>query len=321
VVFRQQRTRPAWRSTPKGLAHLALKPKTGENTATFPVGVKMRRWLILFSVLLFAGLVAAVGHWGLGWWQSHHTTTNKTETGYDAASEKATLQEAMATARDAIHEIEDSVHDFSATIVKKERIGDKLIETVMFAKIREKPFAVYLYFLDRSDNKGVKGREVVYVEGRNEGKLIVHTPGLQDATVGKMALPPKGLLAMMDERHPIVEIGLANLCRQLIQRGDAAGDPSQVQVKRYPRARINTRPCFLYEIIYPVQEPKVRGYLARVFVDSQLRFPIRVEVYEIPVDQGLMPRLLEEYTYLDLKLNVGYSDADFDPKNPQYKFP
>ena len=40
----------------------------------------------------------------------------------------------------------------------------------MFAKVREKPFSVYLYFLDRSDDKGVKGREVIYVQGRNDDK-------------------------------------------------------------------------------------------------------------------------------------------------------
>ena len=126
---------------------------------------------------------------------------------------------------------------------------------------------------------------------------------------------------MNGERYPITEIGLANLCRQLIKRGESAGDPSEVKVKRYRRARINTRACTLLEITYPVHEPKIGGYLARVFLDNDLHFPIRVEVYELPLDRGQGPRLVEEYTYLDVKLNNGYSDADFDLKNPQYKFP
>ncbi len=29
---------------------------------------------------------------------------------------------------------------------------------------------------------------------------------------------------------------------------------------------------------------------------------------------------MEEYTYLNLKLNNGFTDADFDIKNPNYKF-
>ncbi len=71
----------------------------------------------------------------------------------------------------------------------------------------------------------------------------------------------------------------------------------------------------------PADEQNNWGYLARIFVDNQWRFPIRVEVYELPRDSKHIPRLLEEYTYLDLKLNNGYTDADFDPHNRQYKFP
>ena len=190
----------------------------------------------------------------------------------------------------------------------------------MFAKIREKPFSVYLYFLDRSDNKSIKGREVIYVDGRNDNKLIAHAPGFLTGGF-TLSFPPKGVIAMVGERYPITEIGLANLCRQLIQRGESAGDPSRVAVKRFRHARINKRACTLLEITYPVHEPKTLGYLARVFLDDELQFPIRVEVYELPADRSKGPQLVEEYTYLDLKFDNGYSDADFDPKNRQYKFP
>jgi hypothetical protein len=126
---------------------------------------------------------------------------------------------------------------------------------------------------------------------------------------------------MRNERYPITEIGLANLCRQLIQHGKSAGDPSQVTVKRYRHARANMRACALLEIKYPVHEPKSGDYFARVFIDNDLHFPIQVEIYELPRDGGKGPQLVEAYKYLDLKLNNGYSDADFDPNNPQYKFP
>ena len=126
---------------------------------------------------------------------------------------------------------------------------------------------------------------------------------------------------MQGEHYPITEIGLANLCRQLIQRGESAGDPRQVQVKRYRHARINTRACTLLEIMYPVHEPKTWGYLARVFVDNEWHFPIRVEVYELPLDRSQGPQLVEEYTYLDLKLNNGYTTPISIRRIPQYKFP
>ncbi len=35
---------------------------------------------------------------------------------------------------------------------------------------------------------------------------------------------------------------------------------------------------------------------------------------------GDKPELLEAYTYLDLKINPGFTDMDFNPKNPDYGF-
>ncbi len=280
----------------------------------------MRRWIVILAVIVILALVAGIGHFEFGWWRPSHAVTSETAGGFDSESRPTTLQEVLATAHQSLDEIKRNVRDYSAVIVKEERIGTQLLKTVMFAKIREEPFSVYLYFLDRSDKSGLK-REVVYVQGRNDGNLIVHTPGLQDMIVGKLTLAPTNALAMAGEHYSIADIGLANLCRQLIQRGESAADPSQVGVKRYRHARINTRACSLLEITFPVHEPKNWGYLARVFVDDELHFPIRVEVYELPQDRSQGPQLVEEYTYLDVKLNNGYTDRDFDPKNPQYKFP
>ena len=36
----------------------------------------------------------------------------------------------------------------------------------------------------------------------------------------------------------------------------------------------------------PRPRAKGWGYLARVFLDNQWHFPIRVEVYELPLDRG-----------------------------------
>jgi hypothetical protein len=287
------------------------------------IGTLLRRRIVIFLVasLLVLPVGAGIAHFVLGWWQPAHEAIVETAIRCDSASEvSSTLPEAMAVARQALERIERTVRDYSAVIVKRQRIGSQLITSVLFGKIREKPFSVYLNFLDRSD-ANVKGREVIYVEGRNKNYLLVHTPGLQDATVGTLSLDPKGLISMHNELHPIIDIGLANLCRQLLQRGEEAGNPNQVQVKRISSAQVNSRKCGLVEIVYAVQEPKVSGYLARVFIDDEWQVPTRVEVYQLPKENVHDPRLIEEYTYLDLKFNNGYSDADFDPKNRQYKFP
>ena len=49
----------------------------------------------------------------------------------------------------------EKIQDYSATLVKRERIGGKLIDyEYMFVKIRHKPFSVYMYFLGPADAQG-----------------------------------------------------------------------------------------------------------------------------------------------------------------------
>ena len=50
-----------------------------------------------------------------------------------------------------------------------------------------------------------------------------------------------------------------------------------------------------------------------------MNIPIRFEAYDWPGAAG-QPQLIEEYTYVNLKLNNGFTDADFDIRNPNYGF-
>ncbi len=40
--------------------------------------------------------------------------------------------------------------------------------------------------------------------------------------------------------------------------------------------------------------------------------------YTWPEKPGDPPQLEESYTYVNLKINNGYTDLDFDPENPAY---
>jgi hypothetical protein len=39
-----------------------------------------------------------------------------------------------------------------------------------------------------------------------------------------------------------------------------------------------------------------------------------------PSKPGAPPELLESYTYVNIKINQGFTDADFDDKNKAYNF-
>jgi hypothetical protein len=68
------------------------------------------------------------------------------------------------------------------------------------------------------------------------------------------------------------------------------------------------------------QQPGLIYQVGRVYVDKQTRLPVQGELYGWPEKAGEYPPLLEQYTYSNIKTNVGLTDSDFDPGNRDYRF-
>ena len=51
-----------------------------------------------------------------------------------------------------------------------------------------------------------------------------------------------------------------------------------------------------------------------------MNLPIRYAAFFWPDKPGGPLKVIEEYTYLNLKLNQGFTEADFDHRNPKYNF-
>ena len=60
--------------------------------------------------------------------------------------------------------------------------------------------------------------------------------------------------------------------------------------------------------------------MAELSVDDELKIPVYFRSFDWPAEEGGKPRLLEEYFYKRVKLNVGLTDLDFDRHNPEYHF-
>jgi len=226
------------------------------------------------------------------------------------------LMPCLRWAYDGIDALE-RLQDYQARMVKRERINGELGEyECMFVKIRHRPFSVYMYFLGPD---GKKGQEVIYREDANDGKMLAHGVGFQKM-FGTVPLDPTGQIAMKDNRYPITEIGLVTLVRRLIEVGEQDIKYGECEVKFYPGAKIEDRVCTCIQVVHPTPRRNFRFHVARIYVDDELNVPIRYESYDWPAEEGGKPQLLEEYTYLNLKLNNGFTDADFDVHNPNYQF-
>ena len=227
------------------------------------------------------------------------------------------LMPALRWARDGVGNIE-KLQDYSATLVKRERVNGKVAgHEYIFLKVRHNPFSVYMYFLGPAT---LKGREVLYIQGQNDGKMWAHGTGLQKTMFGTISLPPDGLIAMRGQRYPLTEVGLLNLVRRLIEVAEEDTKYGECEVKFFKGAKINGRLCTCIQVVHPVPRRNFLFHLARIFVDDEFNIPLRYEAYDWPGKEGDKPELIEEYTYLDLKLNNGFADADFDTRNPDYRF-
>jgi len=226
------------------------------------------------------------------------------------------LAPAIRWAREGLHNIRQ-IQDYSAVMVKRERIDGKLRdEEYMFVKVRHQPLSVYMYFLKP---ERLQGQEVLWIEGQNDGKMLAHGTGLK-SVVGTVALAPTSPWAMDGNRYPITEIGILNLVQRLLEVAEQDAQYGECEVKFFPGAKINDRTCTCIQVTHPVPRRNFLFHLARIFVDDELNVPIRYEAYDWPSQPGGPPQPMEQYTYLNLKLNNGFTDADFDVNNPQYGF-
>jgi len=226
------------------------------------------------------------------------------------------LEPAVRWAKDGFVNIQ-KIQDYSATLVKRERINGRLGEPqYIFIKVRHRPFSVYMYFLGPEE---LKGREVLYVEGKNDGKMWAHGTGVEKA-LGTLSLAPDGLIAMRGQRYPLTEIGILNLVRRLIEVAENDMAFGECDVKFFKGAEINKRKCTCIQVVHPVPRRDFLFHIARIFVDDELNLPLRYEAHDWPKKPGGPAELMEEYTYVNLKLNVGFTDADFDIRNPNYNF-
>ena len=216
------------------------------------------------------------------------------------------------------------IQDYSCIVVRQERVDGRLgNHEFIYAKVRNRrmkngkivvPFSVYLKFLKP---QSVKDREVLYVEGQNEGEMFARRGGRRFGFL-TAKIKPDSSMAMRGNRYPITEFGIENLVARLLiaAREDLDTD---CQVKVVDGAKINGRICRNIIVRHNEKPANPRFHEVRIFIDDELKVPVHYEAYDWPEDKGDKPQLLERYTYLKLDMNKGFSDRDFDPDNPSYR--
>jgi hypothetical protein len=210
-----------------------------------------------------------------------------------------------------------SIRDYTCTFLKRERIGGELrpMEFIQM-KSRTRPFSVYFKWVQPFD-----GREVIYVSGKYDNKLVVHSTGVEKLVGGTVAMDPRDERALENSRHDITESGLGNLTDRLVTRWETEKKLGRTSVELRDNAKVDGRVCWCVKTVHPNDPRRYSYYRTRVFFDKEHNLPIRFEAYDWPRRGSTTDgELVEEYTYRDLRFNQNLTAMEFSIENPKYNF-
>ncbi|MGQ0634791.1 MAG: DUF1571 domain-containing protein [Planctomycetaceae bacterium] len=246
------------------------------------------------------------------------TVARKVDERSRLGSEKATERHVLVSAVEAVKSSRETLQripGYTTTLIRQERLKKEPVKQVMQLKFRREPFSVYLKFIDPHP-----GREVLFVEGQNKGKLLVHEASGIVSLAGTISLSPTGDQALKESRYPITMIGMEKMLDALVEQFEGEMTRQESRLTVYPQAKVGAVECKMFEIARDKERPTVRFQKTRLYIDKQSNLPIRIEQYGFPARAGDEGALLEEYVYTDVKTDVTLSDIDFDTRNQTYGF-
>jgi hypothetical protein len=217
--------------------------------------------------------------------------------------------------------IQKNIRDYSCRLIKRERIDGKLqkhqfIEVLVRCEPApdseaDEPMSVFMQYLAPGT---LKDRRILYVQGENNGMMLIRKGGRTFKYV-KLEVDPNGAAAKKESNYPITNIGFDKIIERLLESvtEDIKNDPTgaNTQVSHFRNAKVSDRVCTHINVVHPKRGIGIQFHKASLYVDDELHVPIRLVVYGWPPSDGGDLPLLEEYTYVNLKLNVGLTDEDF----------
>ena len=116
---------------------------------------------------------------------------------------------------------------------------------------------------------------------------------------------------MDQSRHTIHEAGVGKLLDRYLDefRKEKQLKKSRVQVAEYD---FQGRRCYRIEVIHTERVAQAYSYRSVLYLDKEWNLPVRSESYDWPRANGPPEGdLLEVYSFVDFRFNVGLTDNDF----------
>jgi len=203
----------------------------------------------------------------------------------------------------AMERYEKEIKDYTGVLVKQEVVGKKLLkaQTIKF-KFKEEPFSVFMYI----KKNAMSANKVLYVEGANDGKMVVHPTGLF-RWIKSVKREPDCAAAMKENLYPCTMFGFKRMMEKAMaeyEKGVKAGD---ITIRYLGRTDVDGRRCVAGERLFA----KGKGYeTGKMIVQIDVETLLPMDVRSFDWDDKLISR----YSFSDIKINVGLKDSDFTEK-------
>ena len=203
----------------------------------------------------------------------------------------------------ALENYRRQVRDYRGFLYKQERINGKLkpIEKIAIS-FMEEPFSLLMQW-DKSS--GVIDK-LLYVEGQNDDKMVVHPTGLL-AWIKSVKRDPRSEQARRSSRRTCDQFGFRRTMLSLLEVYRQAEDQGDLAIGYVGPTQIGGRQCIALERLLPAKDEYPCGRMVVEF-DLEYLLPTSITSYDW---QG---NLLSRYVYTELQFNTGLTGSAFDTK-------
>ena len=213
--------------------------------------------------------------------------------------------------------------DYTALFAKRELVdGVMLDEQTISIKVRHQPFSVYMKWNDYD-----VGREVLYVDGINNGNMLVHAGGWK-ARLPALLMSPDSTLALKESRHPVTKAGLLALANTILEY-----NREDLKTKNYSSCvqledqMFGDRPCVNFLLEYRDRTCSREYRKSSTLIDKEWGVPVYIKNFGWPSDESTASgeeldeaTLIEQYSYSDVKFRSSLASLDFEDTNADYRF-
>ena len=212
------------------------------------------------------------------------------------------------------------VERYTARFVRQEHVDGTLRPREEVIVKFQRPGRLYMRWVAGP----ASGRQLLLVEGRDDGRALVHEPGVLSGRF-TFLMEPDHRRALRESRYPITEVGLGPLIDRIVQNvrraqrpgARARGDHGHTDDGRARRVEMLVD---RHEVRGPSSSPRIEpgafdAHRAELTIDLATGLIVGVTIFD------WNDRMVGDYAYRHLRLDAPLTATDFDPENPAYAFP